>query len=157
MPLTNVTTAMTAATPITTPSSVNAERSLFAQSDCSASRMASVIFIVFTGFCTTETQRHGETRPGFFPGTGGSVRGNAVLISLAAAKEGRSGIQSSVAAGHRENSARSLYQYANSPCPATSKNPTRMEVEDSIDTTKRTSMATRKGYNRLFVNPCMPG
>src|SRR5438093_3468262 len=45
MPLTNVTTAMTAATPITTPSSVKAERSLFAQSDCKAIRMASRKFI----------------------------------------------------------------------------------------------------------------
>src|SRR5436309_12287093 len=45
MPLTNVTTAMTAATPITTPRSVKAERSLFAQSDCRAMRMASRKFI----------------------------------------------------------------------------------------------------------------
>ncbi len=41
MPATNVTTAITAATPITTPSRVSTERSLFAHSDCSAMRMAS--------------------------------------------------------------------------------------------------------------------
>src|SRR3982074_1081677 len=45
MPLTNVTTAITAATPMTTPSKVNTERSLFAHSDWSAIRMASAMFI----------------------------------------------------------------------------------------------------------------
>src|SRR5215475_2117721 len=46
MPLTKVTTAITAATPMTTPISVRAERSLFAQSDWRAIRMASEIFIL---------------------------------------------------------------------------------------------------------------
>src|SRR5258708_8052335 len=45
MPLTNVTTAITAATPMTTPSKVSTERSLFAHSDCNAMRMASPMFI----------------------------------------------------------------------------------------------------------------
>src|SRR5581483_12186829 len=45
MPETNVTTAMTAPTPMTTPSNVSTERSLFAQSDCSATRMASLMFM----------------------------------------------------------------------------------------------------------------
>src|ERR1700674_6131202 len=45
MPLTNVTTAITAATPITTPSKVSAERSLFAHNDRNAILMASVTFI----------------------------------------------------------------------------------------------------------------
>src|SRR6267143_4652012 len=45
MPLTNVTTAITAATPITTPSRVSAERSLFAHNDRNAILMASVMFI----------------------------------------------------------------------------------------------------------------
>src|SRR5215469_9731189 len=41
MPFTNVTTAMTAATPMTTPSKVKTERSLFAHRDCNAMRTAS--------------------------------------------------------------------------------------------------------------------
>src|SRR5215469_1311027 len=41
MPLTKVTTAITAATPMTTPSRVRIERSLFAHSDSRATRMAS--------------------------------------------------------------------------------------------------------------------
>src|SRR6266446_5933396 len=45
MPLTNVTTAITAATPITTPSRVSAERSLFAHNDRNAILMASVMFM----------------------------------------------------------------------------------------------------------------
>ena len=45
MPLTNVTTAITAATPITTPSKVSAERSLFAHNDRNAILMASVMFM----------------------------------------------------------------------------------------------------------------
>jgi len=45
MPLTNVTTAITEETPITTPSKVSTERSLFAHSDCRAMRMASEMFI----------------------------------------------------------------------------------------------------------------
>src|SRR5208282_391910 len=45
MPLTKVTTAITAATPITTPSKVSAERSLFAHSDRNAILIASVMFI----------------------------------------------------------------------------------------------------------------
>src|SRR5258708_165170 len=45
MPETKVTTAITAATPITTPSSVSTERNLFAHSDCSAIRMASATFM----------------------------------------------------------------------------------------------------------------
>src|ERR1700759_26587 len=45
MPFTNVTTAITAATPITTPSSVSTERSLFAHSDASAIFIASAIFM----------------------------------------------------------------------------------------------------------------
>jgi hypothetical protein len=45
MPETNVTTAITAATPITTPSSVSTERSLFAHSERSAMRMDSAMFI----------------------------------------------------------------------------------------------------------------
>src|SRR5205814_3740527 len=45
MPLTNVTTAMTAATPMTTPSKVRADLNLFAHSDCRAMRMASAMFI----------------------------------------------------------------------------------------------------------------
>src|SRR5271167_1171751 len=43
MPLTKVTTAMTAATPMTTPSRVSTERSLFAQRDSKAMWMASTI------------------------------------------------------------------------------------------------------------------
>src|SRR5580704_9782877 len=45
MPLTKVTTAITAATPITTPSSVSTERSLFAHSDRNAILIASEIFM----------------------------------------------------------------------------------------------------------------
>ena len=45
MPLTKVTTAITADTPITTPSSVSTDRSLFAQSDSSAIRIASEVVI----------------------------------------------------------------------------------------------------------------
>src|SRR5579872_189300 len=45
MPLTKVTTAMTAATPITTPSRVSTERSLLAHRDSRAMRMASVGFM----------------------------------------------------------------------------------------------------------------
>src|ERR1700681_2792871 len=45
MPLTKVTTAITAATPITTPSKVSAERSLFAHNDRNAILMASVMFM----------------------------------------------------------------------------------------------------------------
>src|SRR5438046_3031940 len=45
IPLTNVTTAITAATPITTPSRVSAERSLLAHRDCSEMRMASRKFM----------------------------------------------------------------------------------------------------------------
>src|ERR1700686_502882 len=45
MPLTNVTTAITAATPITTPSRVSAERSLFAHNDRNAILIASVMFM----------------------------------------------------------------------------------------------------------------
>src|ERR1700676_4545314 len=45
MPFTNVTTGITAATPITTPSKVSAERSLFAHNDRNAILMASVTFI----------------------------------------------------------------------------------------------------------------
>ena len=41
-PLERVTTAMTEATPMTTPSMVRMVRILFAQSDCSATRIASV-------------------------------------------------------------------------------------------------------------------
>src|SRR5271157_4920932 len=43
MPLTKVTTAITAATPMTTPNRVSAERSLFAHSDSRAMRMASTM------------------------------------------------------------------------------------------------------------------
>src|SRR5229473_7587112 len=53
MPLTNVTTAITAATPITTPSMVSAERSLFAHNDRNAILMASVIFIFFVNDAAT--------------------------------------------------------------------------------------------------------
>src|SRR5690242_8990632 len=45
MPETKVTTAITAAMPITTPSSVSTERSLFAHSERSAIRMASAMFM----------------------------------------------------------------------------------------------------------------
>src|ERR1700722_13410616 len=45
MPETNVTTAITAATPITTPSSVSTERSLFAHSERNAMRMDSRVCI----------------------------------------------------------------------------------------------------------------
>src|SRR5579872_3689451 len=45
MPLTKVTTAITAATPITTPSRVSTERSLLAHKDSRAMRMASVGFM----------------------------------------------------------------------------------------------------------------
>src|SRR5580704_16348648 len=45
MPLTKVTTAITAATPITTPSKVSAERSLFAHNDRNAILMASLMFM----------------------------------------------------------------------------------------------------------------
>src|ERR1039458_10393931 len=45
MPLTNVTTAITAATPITTPSKVSAERSLFAHNDRNAILIASEMFM----------------------------------------------------------------------------------------------------------------
>ena len=45
MPLTNVTTAITAATPITTPSSVSTDLSLLAHSESRAIRIASVIFM----------------------------------------------------------------------------------------------------------------
>ena len=45
MPETNVTTAITAAIPITTPSSVSTERSLFAHRERSAMRMASAMFM----------------------------------------------------------------------------------------------------------------
>src|SRR6185437_11547358 len=45
MPFTNVTTAMTAATPIIMPSKVRTERSLLAHRDWSAMRIASRIFI----------------------------------------------------------------------------------------------------------------
>src|SRR5271170_6271416 len=47
-PLTSVTTAMTLATPMTTPSSVSTERSLFAHSDCSAIFTASLNSIVLS-------------------------------------------------------------------------------------------------------------
>src|SRR5271168_3057274 len=43
MPLMNVTTAMTDAMPITTPSNVSTERNLFAHNDCRAIRMASIM------------------------------------------------------------------------------------------------------------------
>src|SRR5579862_351036 len=45
MPLTKVTTAITAATPMTTPSRVSAERSLFAHNERNAILMASVTFM----------------------------------------------------------------------------------------------------------------
>src|SRR5258708_30354203 len=45
MPLTKVTTAITAATPMTTPSKVSAERSLSAHNDRNAILIASVMFI----------------------------------------------------------------------------------------------------------------
>src|SRR5271167_3259004 len=45
MPLTNVTTAITAATPMTTPSKVSAERSLFAHNDRNAILIASEMFM----------------------------------------------------------------------------------------------------------------
>src|ERR1700722_14661345 len=45
MPLTKVTTAITAATPITTPSRVRTERSLFAHNDRKAILIASEIFM----------------------------------------------------------------------------------------------------------------
>src|SRR5208282_385999 len=45
IPFTNVTTAITAATPITTPSKVSAERSLFAHNDRNAILIASVMFM----------------------------------------------------------------------------------------------------------------
>src|SRR4051812_22173683 len=45
MPFTKVTTAMTAATPMTTPSKVSTDRSLFAHNDCRAMRMASRLFM----------------------------------------------------------------------------------------------------------------
>src|SRR5271167_3259628 len=54
IPFTNVTTAITAATPITTPSKVSAERSLFAHNDRNAILMASVTFM---GFGSTASQR----------------------------------------------------------------------------------------------------
>lgn len=47
-PLTSVTTAITLATPMTTPSSVSTERILLAQSDCNASFSASLISILQT-------------------------------------------------------------------------------------------------------------
>src|SRR5580704_1085615 len=51
-PLTSVTTAITLVTPMTTPSSVNTERSLFAQSDCSAILTASLNSIgLFPNHC----------------------------------------------------------------------------------------------------------
>src|SRR5580698_5799954 len=53
MPETNVTTAITAATPITTPSSVSTERSLLAQSERSAMRMDSRI-------CMNQVREPGE-------------------------------------------------------------------------------------------------
>src|SRR5215475_1095837 len=45
MPATKVTTAITAATPITIASTERTERSLFAHSDCNATRMASEMFM----------------------------------------------------------------------------------------------------------------
>jgi hypothetical protein len=45
MPLTKVTTAITADTPITTPSKVSTDRSLFAHNDCKAMRIASRVFM----------------------------------------------------------------------------------------------------------------
>src|SRR5580700_339946 len=51
MPETNVTTAITAATPITTPSSVSTERSLLTHNDCSAIRMASATCINSAARC----------------------------------------------------------------------------------------------------------
>ena len=45
MPFTKVTTAITAATPITTPNKVRIERSLLAHSDCRAMRTASSVFM----------------------------------------------------------------------------------------------------------------
>jgi hypothetical protein len=53
MPLTNVTTAITAATPITTPSKVSAERSLFAHNDWNAILIPSVMCIDFAALRTT--------------------------------------------------------------------------------------------------------
>ena len=61
MPLTKVTTAITAATPITTPSRVSRERSLFAHSDCRAMRMASTVFMSATragDFKCNSARRH---------------------------------------------------------------------------------------------------
>src|SRR5271155_2412830 len=55
MPFTNVTTAMTLATPMTTPSRVRTERSLFAQSDCSAIFTASLNSIALSTLSTLET------------------------------------------------------------------------------------------------------
>src|SRR5580704_7251198 len=59
MPETNVTTAITAAIPITTPSSVSTDRSLLAHSDRSAIRMASAMFmdrLPASGFRLPETR-----------------------------------------------------------------------------------------------------
>src|SRR5580658_523929 len=63
MPLTNVTTAITAATPITTPSKVRAERSLFAHNDRNAILMASVMFMVQVAVLGVRPQASEHRRP----------------------------------------------------------------------------------------------
>src|SRR6266446_10839545 len=62
MPLTNVTTAITAATPITTPSRVSAERSLFAHNDRNAILMASLMFMAQVAGVRSRSQSSGRRR-----------------------------------------------------------------------------------------------
>ena len=54
-PFTSVTTAITLVTPMTTPSSVSTERSLFAHSDCSAIFTASLNSIALSSLDCLET------------------------------------------------------------------------------------------------------
>src|ERR1700686_497010 len=58
MPLTKRTTAITAATPITTPSKVSAERSLFAHNDRNAILMSSVIFMARSAGVRSQAPGH---------------------------------------------------------------------------------------------------
>jgi len=67
-PFTSVTTAITLATPIMTPSSVSTVRSLFCHSDCNASLIASLNSIGSLDNCTQATRdlflsAHGISRP----------------------------------------------------------------------------------------------
>src|SRR5437588_12626926 len=57
-PLMNVTTAITAATPITIPSSVKTDRSLFAHNDARAMRIDSAKFMNYSDFTSATLDPH---------------------------------------------------------------------------------------------------